>query len=941
MNILIVDDREENRYLLERLLQGNGHTVRQAANGAEAMEILTAGGIDLVISDILMPVMDGFQLCRKVKTDETLHAIPFIVYTATYTGPQDEAFALKIGADRFIQKPCEVDVLLSAINEVMAVGGGRVAEPVQEEEALKLYSERLIRKLEQKMLQAEQELQARQEAEQALRESESRFRLLAETAPVGIIIEDRDQNVLYVSPTCISLCGYAPEETPTMEAWFSLVCPDETLRNRVRAEWAAAVETATKTGVEIQPMEFPVTCRDGTVRDIEFRMSATQDLDFVVLSDVTSRRRAEQALRESERKYRRLAENTSDVVWTADMNLNTTYVSPSVERLVGEPVGLHIQRTMEEKFPADSLNRLYAVFAKELENEKDPACDKNRSRLVEVQHFRADSSTVWVSINISFIRDTTGRPIGLQGITRDITERKQAEQALRESEERYRTILENIEAGYYEVDLAGNFTFFNQAMCQILGYAEDELLGMNNRSYMDDENAKKVFHTFNQVFTSGKTAKAFDWELIRKDNTRCFVDTSIALMRDAENNPVGFRGIARDISEWKQAEAERERLSTQLLQAQKMESVGRLAGGVAHDFNNMLSVILGYTELAMHRVPPHDPLYEDLREILSAAKRSSEITRQLLAFARKQTSSPKVIDLSDTVENMLKMLRRLIGEDIDLAWNPGPGLWTVNMDPAQISQILANLLVNARDAIGGVGKVTIETGNVSFDQDYCEDHNEFLPGDYVVLAVSDDGCGMDRKTRDRLFEPFFTTKEVGKGTGLGLATVYGIVSQNNGFINVYSEPGQGTTFRIYLPRHGGALSTAHQPGPATAPRGTGETILVVEDEAAILKLTQRVLSGLGYTVLTAETPAQALKLAMEHSDRIDLLITDVIMPEMNGRDLADRLNALQPDLKILYMSGYTADVIAHRGILEPGVHFIQKPFSNQDLAKKVKAVLGG
>jgi len=812
MNILIVDDREENRYLLESLLKGNGHTVRQATNGAEAIKILKAEGIDLIISDILMPVMDGFQLCRKVKTDDTLRKIPFIIYTATYTGPQDEAFALKIGADRFIQKPCEVDVLLSAIDEVMAAGGGRVTEPVQEEEALKLYSERLIRKLEQKMLQAEQELQAREEAEQALRESE--------------------------------------------------------------------------------------------------------------------------------RKYRQLAENISDVIWTTDMDLNTNYVSPSVERLVGEPVGQHIRRTMAEKFPPDSLNRLYAVFAEEMEKEKDPACDRKRSRMVEVQHFRADGSTVWISINISFIRDETGSPIGLQGVTRDITKRRLAEEALRMSEEKYRSILDSIEAGYYEVDLAGNFTFFNQAMCHILGYAEDELLGMNNRSYMDDENAKKVFQTFNRVFTTGKTAKAFDWELIRKDNTRCFVDTSIALMLDAENNPAGFRGITRDISERKQAEAEREKLSAQLLQAQKMESVGRLAGGVAHDFNNMLNVILGYTELAMDKISPHDPLYEDLGEILSAARRSSEITRQLLTFARKQATTPEVINLNDTVEGMLKMLRRLIGEDISLVWKPGPEPWAVNMDPAQVNQVLANLLVNARDAISGVGKILIETDTVSFDDAYCNDHEEFMVGDYVMLAVSDNGCGMSREILDRLFESFFTTKEVGKGTGLGLATVYGIVRQNNGFIHVYSEPGQGTSFKIYLPRHeGDKAAGAHVPDSARTLRAAGETVLVVEDETAILKLITRILSMLGYTVLTAQTPALAMKTAQGHPGNIDLLITDVVMPEMTGRDLAGRLLSVYPDLKVLYMSGYTADVIAHRGILETGIRFIQKPFNKDELARKIREAL--
>ena len=656
--------------------------------------------------------------------------------------------------------------------------------------------------------------------------------------------------------------------------------------------------------------------------------------------EIKSREEAEQALRNSEGKYRRLAENVSDVIWTTDMDLNLTYVSPSVERMLGEPAERHLQRTIEEKFPPDDLERLYAILTEEMEKEKNPACDRSRSRLVETRHYRADGSIIWISINISFIRDNNGHPVGLQGVSREITQRRTAEEALRRSEEKYRTILDNIEAGYYEVNLAGNYTFFNQAMSDILGYAPEEMLGMNNRQYMDEENAKKVFRTFNRVFTTGKTTKAFDWALIRKDKSKRYVDTSVELVRDADGTPAGFRGIARDITEDKKAEAERETLQAQLLQAQKLESVGRLAGGVAHDFNNMLNVIIGYTELAREKLAPDDPLLEDLQEISDAARRSAEITRQLLAFARRQTIAPRVLDLNETVESMLKMLRRLIGEDIDLSWEPGPGLWPVKMDPAQVDQILANLLINARDAIDGVGRITIETDTVQLDENYAADRTGFVPGDYVMLAVNDDGCGMDKKTRDNLFEPFFTTKGVGSGTGLGLATVYGIVRQNDGFLSVYSEPGQGTAFRIYLPRHAGQADGAAAEIAAEIPAGGGETVLVVEDEAAVLKLAQKILTGLGYTTLTASSPTAALKLAEETTEAIDLLVTDVVMPEMNGRELAEKMQSLIPaGLKILFTSGYTANVIAHHGILEEGVHFIQKPFSRTDLAGKVRQAL--
>ncbi len=361
---------------------------------------------------------------------------------------------------------------------------------------------------------------------------------------------------------------------------------------------------------------------------------------------------------------------------------------------------------------------------------------------------------------------------------------------------------------------------------------------------------------------------------------------------------------------------------------------------MAHDFNNMLGIILGYTELALLEASPGTRLHNSLHEIRKAAGRSADLTRQLLAFARKQTIDPKVLDLNATVEGMLKMLPRLIGEDIDLAWLPGPALWPVKMDPAQVDQVLANLCVNARDAIAGVGKVTIETGNVRLDEAYCAGHAGFVPGDYVLLAVSDNGCGMDEETQRRLFEPFFTTKELGKGTGLGLATVYGIVKQNNGFINVYSEPGQGTTFKIYLPRHGDGVVEAEAARSADFPLGRGETVLIVEDEPAMLAMGKAMLEKLGYTVLGAATPGQALRLVHEHTGDIHLLMTDVVMPQMNGRDLAERLVPGKPGMKCLFMSGYTANVIAHHGVLNEGVHFIQKPFTMKDLGAKVREALG-
>ncbi|MBK8182516.1 MAG: GAF domain-containing protein [Candidatus Competibacteraceae bacterium] len=414
-----------------------------------------------------------------------------------------------------------------------------------------------------------------------------------------------------------------------------------------------------------------------------------------------------------------------------------------------------------------------------------------------------------------------------------------------------------------------------------------------------------------------------------------------SLHRLADNLAYALR-VLRMKAAGEQAAQKRDALETQLRQAQKMEAVGRLAGGIAHDFNNMLAVITGHVELALDETVADCPLYADLMEIKKAAQRSAELTRQLLAFARIQTILPKVLDLNDTIAGMLKMLKRLIGEDIDLVWKPAPQLGPVKVDPAQIDQILANLIVNARDAITGVGKITLETSEVVLDETLRENFHGMSPGSYVLLTVSDNGCGMDEAVLAQVFDPFFTTKPPGQGTGLGLATVYGIVKQNQGFINICSEPGNGATIRIYLPRH--ELDELSLPlsqaatAATTVPTGT-ETVLLVEDEAALLTLASRLLERLGYTVLAAANTHQARQLAQTHSGPIHLLLTDVIMPDLSGHELWRQISGIRPHLKCLFMSGHTANIIAHHGALDEGIHFLQKPFTREALAKKVYEVL--
>ena len=537
----------------------------------------------------------------------------------------------------------------------------------------------------------------------------------------------------------------------------------------------------------------------------------------------------------------------------------------------------------------------------------------------------------WLVLNTDLIKKN-------KNLVEKINEQKQTDEELRQSEERYRTILESIEDAYFEVNLSGKLTFFSNSLCKIIGLSRDELMGLKNREYMDEDTAKRANEIYVKVFETAKPFKGFEYQ-IQRGHVKKYVTTSVSLLLDSKNKPIGFRGILSDITNQKKNEKEKVKLQEQLKQAQKMESIGRLAGGVAHDYNNALTAIMGFTDLAIMDADPTGPLHADLCQVLKAGKRAKDITRQLLAFARKQTIAPKVLDLNENVESMLKMLRRLIGEDIDLVWLPGKNLLNVKMDPSQIDQILVNLCVNARDAIEGVGKITIETGTMVFDSAYCADHAGFMPGEFIMLAVSDNGCGMDKAILDNIFEPFFTTKTIDKGTGLGLATIYGIVKQNNGFINVYSEPGNGTTIKIYLPQHEGKAVEIQEGITGTIPQGHGETILVVEDDLSILKLAQKILEGLNYNVLIADKPKEAMKIAKEHTDKIHLLISDVIMPEMNGRELSEYLQSFYPDLKCIFMSGYTANTIAHHGVLDEGMHFVQKPFSKKDLATIIRKVL--
>jgi PAS domain S-box-containing protein len=646
-----------------------------------------------------------------------------------------------------------------------------------------------------------------------------------------------------------------------------------------------------------------------------------------------ARRAAEEALRERERVLAKAQEIAHTGSWELDIATLELTWSEEVFRIFGHAPGA-FRPTMEafqQGVHPEDRGALHAAITSAWQSLSPFSYEHRILRPggeVRVVHEQAEVE-----------RDASGRAVRWVGTVQDITERKGAEEALRESETRFRSLVEAAPVGAF-VQSGGRFVFANAAVAALLGAGgPEDLVGTECFDRIAPEYHAAVRERIRRQVETGAVAPPMEQEYLRLDGARVPVETTAV--------PVKYQGrdahlvLVRDMTEHKREEAERAQLQGQLQQAQKMESIGRLAGGVAHDFNNMLGVILGHVDLAMDRLDPGHVARADLAQIRRAAERSADLTRQLLAFARKQAVAPRSADLNAVVGGVLTMLERLIGEQIALEWRPGAGLWTTRVDPAQIDQVLANLCVNARDAISGTGRIEIETANSVLGAEFVARHPGAVAGDYVRLSVRDSGCGMDAATLERLFEPFFTTKPVGAGTGLGLAMVYGVVKQNNGFIEVASHPGKGTTFAIYLPRYGGQ-SEAVRP-EAAAPRGTPgrETVLVVEDEPTILDLAQTVLEMHGYTVLKAGTPAEGLRVAREHGGEIHLLLTDVVMPGMNGRDLACEVQALHPQVRLLFMSGYTADVIAHHGVLNAGVRFIEKPFSARQLAQQVREALGG
>lgn len=752
------------------------------------------------------------------------------------------------------------------------------------------------------------------------------FSVLFETLWLGVVFQDVNGKIIIANPAAERLLGLAPScrTVPTGEY-----------------QWLAIQENGSDIPLEDQPASValrtgqPVTGRPmGVYNPIENRYCWMQasaipvfrpgedhpSLVYSIFDPLMELKQTQELIKDLAIFYQTLFESTGTAMVILEEDYTLSYINTMFEKMSGfskeEMVGL--KKWPELFLDGDQIQKPGEVPSRN-----------------ELQLLIKNGSIKYVLISQEFIPGTKKTIASLV----DISELKLTQLRLFDSDRRYRNIIENVIDGYFEVDLKGNFLFFNQAFCDLSGYPASVLLGLNFTKLADQINARGFFNSFNRVFVTGRPEKGYIGELIQEGGQKRIIEVSASQMISPEGKKTGFQGIARDITEQRAVGREKERLEEEIRQFQKLEAIGRLAGGVAHDFNNLLTGISGYAQLLQPKADHNPEIQRGLKQICELCDRAADLTRQLLAFSRKQPLSSVVVNMNSLIENLSRMLRRIIGEDIDLQFFPASDLWNVAVDPGQMEQILMNMAVNARDALPQGGEIIIKTANVLLDEEYSQKHVGVKPGKYIRLVITDTGKGMDKATQERIFEPFFTTKEPGKGTGLGLSTVYGIIKQHKGNIWVQSEIGLGTSFEIYLPRaEGQVMPLDRKQEDGSMPRGT-ETILVAEDEEAVRTFVQAVLEGQGYRVLSASSPDEAFELFKIHEWEVALLLTDVVMPGENGFELYKRLVERRPSLKALYMSGYAMDTLIQEGELSPQISLLQKPFSPKILAKRIREIL--
>ncbi|MBZ5526826.1 MAG: PAS domain-containing protein [Acidobacteriia bacterium] len=765
----------------------------------------------------------------------------------------------------------------------------------------------------------------RRQAEEALRQREEQLRQAVQVSQLGVFDHDHQTDSVYCSPECRQIFGLAPDDQFILPVVLGRIHTEDRERTLNIIKAAHAPE-----GTGTHEMEYRVVRPDGSMRWVTVRAqtyfegegSARRAVRTVgAVADITERRQAEE-------KYRGIFDHAVVGIFQSTPEGRYLSVNPALARMWGYDSPQEMITTVSD------IGRQEYVVPGQREEFKRLIEERGVVSDYEYEFYRKDGSRGWTRVNARVVRDARGKTLYYEGTDQDITEQKRAIDALRESEKRLSDAQRIARMGNWDWDIATNALYWSDEIYRIFG-VQPQQFGATYEAflgYVHAEDREFVDRSVHEAF-QGRSSYDIEHRVMRPDGETRTVHSQGNVFRDGSGKAVRMAGTVQDVTENK-------RLEAQFKQAQKMEAVGRLAGGVAHDFNNLLSVIMGYTDLAGGLIESGKPAAaaDKISQIRRAAERGASLTRQLLAFSRRQMVHPQILDLNKVVSSSSEMLKRLVGEDVSVTFQPGKDPWLVKVDPGQIEQILMNLTVNARDAMPTGGRIVMETANIEADEHFVSQHPLMLPGAYVMLSFADTGAGIAPENLPLIFEPFFTTKETGKGTGLGLATVYGIVKQNNGSIWVYSEPDKGTVFRICFPKAEGAET--HLPAGANAEvrRGT-ETVLLVEDEAQLRDLTATLLEEGGYQVLRAENGPAALALAENSSARIDLLLTDVIMPGMSGVELCGQMQKMRPGIRILCMSGYTGDHLKPYGQFESEKTFLQKPFSQPILLKKVRAVL--
>ncbi len=928
IRVLLIEDDRVDRMAFRRFVLSEGLPYDYACAGsvAEAKVRIGSDAYDVIVMDFVLGDGTAFDLFEHVPND-----IPIVVVTGG--GDEETAVqAMKAGASDYVIKDPEgnyLKILPMTVSNAIKAKNAEIALQKARDELEKRVDERTA-ELKRVNEQLRQEVTERRNAEE-------KYRGIFENAVEGLFQTTPEGNFVNANPAAAQILGYrSPQEliaqvTDVRRQVY--VCPES------REEFVARM----REHKSVPTFETQMYRKDGTKIWVSIHARPVYadngDLNLIegILEDITARKQAEEAIWRSEQKYRSLVDNAPIGILSVDADGQILEVNHKLLEILGSPKAEYTKTFNMLSFPALEAAGISNLFEKCL-NEK-------RVVIEELPYRSAWGKNIYVRVIAAPILLMDEATYGCQAAVEDITERKTAEAALLESrkryrqlyneakraEELYRSLLDSTPDAVVVYDLEGHVQYLNESFAHLFGWTRQEVKA-SRIPYVPDFDREKTIGALQEVLDSGVPCRGLETQRYTKDGRVLEISLSASRYLDHEGKPAGLIVIMSDITEQK-------RLQDQLRQASKMEAIGQLAGGVAHDFNNLLTAMMGYSNILLHKIPKEAGYREQVYQIGRAAERAASLTRQLLAFGRKQNLELKVIDVNDAISEFSKILGRLIGENIELVLRLDESLALVEADPSQIEQILMNLAVNARDAMPGVGYLTLETANAVLDEEYARSRPEVTAGKYVRIAISDNGCGMDSATVCRIFDPFFTTKEKGLGTGLGLSTVYGIVKQHHGHLAVYSEPGTGTTFKIYLPAVDLPAEVISETTPARSERHGAETVLLVEDEEIVRSLASEVLEMLGYRVLSASDPDEALKVSREFIGHIDLLLTDVILPRMDGKTLYTHLSPERPDMAVLYVSGYTEGFIVQHGVLLPGVHFLQKPFTVTSLSAKVREVL--